>query len=79
MTLKIISAEEILFQGEVTLVNLPGAQGEFTVLHNHASLISTLNPGVIRYDDASTGSRREMPVSGGIADIDNNVVSVCIY
>ena len=33
MTLKIISAEDILFEGEVTKVTLPGTQGEFTVLH----------------------------------------------
>ena len=45
MTLKIISAEDILFEGEVSLVNLPGTNGQFTVLHNHASLVSTLVPG----------------------------------
>ncbi len=42
MTLKIISAEDIVFEGEVTMVSLPGTMGAFTVLHNHASLISTL-------------------------------------
>ena len=79
MTLKIISAEEILFEGEVTLVTLPGTLGEFTVLHNHASLISTLTAGVVKYDPSAGGHRVEMPVDGGIADIDSNVVSVCIY
>lgn len=78
MTLKIISAEEILFEGTVKLVNLPGTMGEFTVLPNHASLISTLTSGTVRYiNDA--GESRLMEVEGGIADVDNNVVSVCIY
>lgn len=78
MTLKIISAEEILFEGEVKLVNLPGVCGEFTVLQNHASLISTLVPGTVRYE-LPDGRRDEMPLDGGIVDVDDNVVSVCIY
>ena len=41
MTLKIISAEDILFEGEVTSVKLPGRMGAFTVLQNHASLVSS--------------------------------------
>ena len=47
MTLKIISAQEIVFQGEVSSVTLPGTMGAFTVLNNHASLVSTLAPGKI--------------------------------
>lgn len=77
MTLKIISATEILFQGEVDAVTLPGEKGSFTVLNNHASLISTLTAGNITYrigsDTATTA------IDGGIADVDNNVVSVCVY
>ncbi|MDE7024868.1 MAG: ATP synthase F1 subunit epsilon [Paramuribaculum sp.] len=77
MTLKIISAEDILFEGEVSLVSLPGTNGRFTVLHNHASLVSTLEPGNVRY--VYNGEAAEIPVSGGLVDVDNNVVSVCIY
>lgn len=77
MTLKIISAEDILFEGEVTSVTLPGSEGSFTVLHNHASLISTLVSGDIRY--VQDGHEVEVPVSGGLVNVDNNVVSVCIY
>ena len=40
MTLKVISAEQILFDGQVSLVTLPGESGLFTVLENHASLVS---------------------------------------
>ena len=79
MTLKVISAEKILFDGQASLVTLPGEAGLFAVLENHASLVSVLTAGDIVYEDASDGSRRSMHVEGGIADIDNNVVSVCIY
>lgn len=77
MILKIISAEDVLFSGEVDLVSLPGEKGAFTVLNNHASLISTLVPGKIVYDE--DGKRSEVLTDGGLVDIDNNVVSVCIY
>lgn len=77
MTLKVISAEKTLFDGQVSLVTLPGASGSFTVLENHASLVSVLVKGNIVYQDA--GNRRQMEIEGGIADIDRNVVSVCIY
>ena len=78
MTLKIISAEAIVFEGEVTSVTLPGALGSFTVLRNHASLVSTLAAGNIEYTDAA-GHKETRRIDGGIADVDNNVVSVCLY
>lgn len=77
MTLKIISAEDILFEGEVTSVTLPGAMGSFTVLRNHASLISTLVSGNIRYVEDQ--HEETLAINGGLVDVDNNVVSVCIY
>lgn len=78
MTLRIISAQEVVFDGEVSSVTLPGSMGEFTVLKNHATLLSTLAPGKVRYIDGS-GAEGEATITGGIADIDNNVVSVCVY
>lgn len=78
MTLKIISAQEVVFDGEVSSVTLPGTKGEFTVLRNHATLLSTLSAGKVRYTDGS-GTDGEADITGGIADIDNNVVSVCVY
>lgn len=79
MTLRVISAEKILFDGSVSLVALPGEMGLFTVLENHASLVSVLVPGNIEYVEAQNGERKSMEIGGGIADVDKNVVSVCIY
>ena len=45
MTLNIISAEKVEFTGEVSKVTMPGALGLFTVLENHAALISSLVAG----------------------------------
>lgn len=79
MTLRVISAEKILFDGSVSLVALPGEMGLFTVLENHASLVSVLVPGNMEYVEAQSGERKSMEIGGGIADVDKNVVSVCIY
>ena len=78
MTLKIISAEKIEFEGSVTSVTLPGALGLFQVLNNHAALISSLVPGTMTFvtDSDQTETR---DIEGGIADIKDNVVSVCLY
>lgn len=78
MTLKIISANEIVFEGQARSVTLPGTMGAFTVLDRHASLISTLSAGSIVYKD-DRDQEHSLEVPGGIADIDNNIVSVCIY
>lgn len=79
MTLKVISAEKVLFDGAVSLVTLPGAAGLFTVLENHASLVSVLIAGELEFQAEEGGERQRMAIEGGIADVDRNVVSVCVY
>lgn len=77
MTLNIISSEQILYSGEVTTVTLPGTMGSFTVLKDHASLISTLTGGLVIYVDKD-GAKHDVPVDGGIVSVDNNIISVCV-
>ena len=48
MYLEIISPEFTLFSGEVTSVAVPGVDGEFEMLNNHASIVSTLKKGTIK-------------------------------
>ena len=78
MTLKIISAEQIEYEGEVNLVSLPGEMGLFEVLNNHAALIASLTAGIVTYENTD-GPRMKREIRGGVADINKNVVSVCIY
>lgn len=77
MTLKIISAEKIEFEGEVEQITLPGTMGSFQVLNNHAALISSLISGTMSYVHGDTTEHRE--IKGGIVDVKDNVVSVCLY
>ena len=48
MILEIVSPEATLFKGEVTSVAVPGVNGEFQMLHNHAPIVSTLVKGNVK-------------------------------
>lgn len=50
MFLEIVSPEAILFSSEVTSVVLPGVNGEFQMLNNHAPIISLLVGGTIKIE-----------------------------
>ena len=78
MILRIISTDDVIFEGEADMVTLPGTQGSFTVLPHHASLISTLQKGSIVYREPS-GTEHTVATDGGLVDVDHDVVSVCVY
>ncbi|AHB47516.1 ATP synthase F1 subunit epsilon [Hyphomicrobium nitrativorans NL23] len=46
-TFELVSPEKVLLSGQAEQVQLPGSEGDMTILPNHAPLISTLRPGVI--------------------------------
>ena len=48
MFLEIISPEKIIYSGEVSSVAVPGVQGEFEMLNNHAAIVSSLKKGYIK-------------------------------
>ena len=48
MNLEIITPEKELYNGTVTSVKIPGSAGEFEILNNHASIVSSLINGNIR-------------------------------
>ena len=79
MKLKIISPESVIFEGDVDAVTLPGTMGAFTVLKNHASLISTLEAGNLIFTPQGATDLQTQHIQGGIVDVDNNVISVCLY
>ena len=48
MILEIVSPEASLFKGEVTSVYLPGVDGSFQILNNHAPIVSILKQGTVK-------------------------------
>ena len=47
MILEIVSPEAQLFKGEVTAVSVPGIEGSFQILNNHAPIVSILKNGIV--------------------------------
>ena len=74
LQLAIVTAEGESFSGEVDAVVAPGGLGEFTVLPTHARMISTLLPGVLRFDQA--GDSVSLALSGGFLEVSQNKVTV---
>ena len=48
MLLEIVSPEAKLFSGEITSISLPGVDGHFQMLNNHAPIVSLLQQGLVK-------------------------------
>ena len=76
LQLNIISAEKTLFAGAVASVVIPGIGGRFGVYPDHAPLISPLMAGTITYMES--GTEKLLEVNGGIAEVNDGVVTICV-
>ena len=74
LQLAVVTAEGESFSGEVDAVVAPGGLGEFTVLPSHARMISSLVPGILRFDQS--GDSVSLALSGGFLEVSDNRVTV---
>lgn len=65
---ELVSPERLLVSEDVEAVVIPGADGEMTVMANHAPVMTTIKPGVVTVK-AAGGSEERFVVFGGFADI----------
>jgi F-type H+-transporting ATPase subunit epsilon len=72
--LRIVTPSRLMFDEEVDEVTAIGELGEFGVLPNHISFLSTLVPGEMSYKQGA--ERRLIAVSGGYAEVLDNVMTV---
>jgi F-type H+-transporting ATPase subunit epsilon len=75
MKLQIITPEKELYQGEVISVKLPGIDGEFEILKNHAAIISTLSSGEIKVK-TDKEKNENFKINGGVIEMQNNNIIV---
>jgi len=75
MQLEILTPDAIIYNGEVISVSLPGLNGRFQVLNNHAPIISTLTSGEILIETADKNIEK-FEIKGGILEILKNKVIV---
>lgn len=76
MNVSILSPLKTLFQGEATSVNLPGKIGAFTVLENHAPIVSTLDKGVITITNKEENT--EIEIISGFVEVHDNEITICV-
>ena len=72
--LEIITAEGVLFEGEVGSIVAPGGEGELGILPHHAALMTTLQAGELRY--TVDGVEAYTTVTGGFMDVRGDQVVV---
>lgn len=76
LKLKIVSPERVEFEGEAESVLVPGTQGQFEILNDHAPIISTLQKGYVEY--GVKGAKERLDILGGFVEVQQNVVSLCV-
>lgn len=63
----LVSPEKKLASVEATMVELPGMEGDLAAMPNHAPVLTTLRPGLIKVHEA--GGITEYVITGGFAEI----------
>ena len=69
-TFELVSPEKLLTSKPVTMVTVPGGEGDYGVLAGHAPMITTLRPGVIAlYENDDTTITERLFVAGGFVEV----------
>ncbi len=75
MKLEIITPDATVFDGEATLVQLPGYDGSFEILKNHAPMISILKKGTIKIKEENNNVKN-IEINGGVLEVHENKILV---
>lgn len=74
MRLEIITAEQVVFAGDVDSVQVPGISGELGILPHHAPLMTMIQPGELAIN--KDGDVAYLAISGGFLEVMANKVHV---
>ncbi len=75
MHLEIITPEKTVYSGDVESIKLPGAEGSFGILKNHAPLIATLKKGTVKVTDVSKKVENFI-INGGVVEVLRNKITI---
>lgn len=77
ITVKIITPLNIAFEEQAKMVTLPGEEGMFGVLPNHAPMIISLKAGLVQiYIDDIHEPQLAYLISGGITEVTGDYINV---
>lgn len=77
MKLEILTPKKTLFNGEVDLVQLPGLDGLFEILKNHAPMIAALGKGRIKIKKENE-KETFIEITGGVLEVLQNKILVLV-
>lgn len=75
MYVEMITPEKTLFTGEADLIQLPGLDGSFEILKNHAPLIAFLKKGNVKVVDPEK-NKHLIEINGGVIEVKKNKVII---
>ena len=70
----LVAPDKLLFSGEVDQVDVPGMDGDFGVLAEHAPLVALLRPGVLTVKVGNDAQR--IVLFGGFAEVSQQGLTV---
>jgi F-type H+-transporting ATPase subunit epsilon len=74
MQFEILTPDKQLFAGEVSSVHVPGTDGIFQVLNDHAPIISSLGKGLVRVKTAE--GEKSFEINSGVVEVLKNKIIV---
>lgn len=75
MKLEIITPEKNIFDGEIILVQLPGSDGLFEIMNNHAPMIASLGKGKVKVQTPDQ-KFEYFDIRGGVVEVLDNKILV---
>ena len=78
MNLEILTPEHKVYSGKVYGIQLPGTEGSFEILENHAPIIAALGKGKMKVLKDKNNNTETYEISGGFVEMLNNNASVLI-
>jgi F-type H+-transporting ATPase subunit epsilon len=70
----LVSPERKLASLQAASVQIPGIEGDFTALPDHAPFLTTLRPGIVRVQGAAETA--EFVVTGGFAEVSPTAATI---
>ncbi|MFM2385376.1 MAG: synthase subunit epsilon [Bacteroidota bacterium] len=79
MKLDIITPERKIYEGDVYGIVVPGVEGYFELLDNHAPIVAAIGNGKLKVLVDKTGNNsEEYKVSGGFVEMSSNKTMVLL-
>jgi F-type H+-transporting ATPase subunit epsilon len=73
MLLEIITPDQKVYAGDVKLIQVPGLDGSFEIMHKHAPIIAIIGHGKVKVI-AESGEKKFFDIDGGVIEVKDNKI-----